>query len=409
VNGNIALRSTVVFLVCVLLSSWGDSSASDGEKNIVFSALLSLSGATGALSSFGESSSAAIDLAVSDVNDYLTANATGFKIAVMEKDTKADPDTALKKAREAAAEGVKIIIGPQSSAEVETLLSWANATQVLLISPSSTAPSLAIEDDNLFRLCTDDVKQAAATAQKFAIDGRKTIIPVWRNDIYGSELLAQVQRVFNKEGEGKPKRTVTTGVSYIPDTTDFTPVAAALNSALVDALKENEAHEIAIYLIAFDETVDIIKQVKDDAVLSSVKWYGSDSNALNPEFTTDGDLAAFALTTQFTAPLYHVDSDKSAAVSSKIEGVIERQPDSFALIVYDAVWVAAMAYLSAGTDADTDTLKAQIPITAEKYRGITGWTILNKAGDREYGSYSFWQVQGVDNQIQWVKVYWYHG
>jgi len=130
---------------------------------------------------------------------------------------------------------------------------------------------------------------------------------------------------------------------------------------------------------------------------------------LNPKFITNGDLAAFALATQFTAPLYHVDSDKSAAVSSAIEGVIERQPDSFALIVYDAVWVAAMAYLSAGTDADMDTLKAQIHVTAEEYRGITGWTILNNAGDREYGSYSFWQVQCIDDQIQWTKVYWYHG
>ncbi len=405
---NVVFMILVVFMVCLLLSC-GDGGGSDGERTITFSALLPISGATGAFTTSGESSSTAIELAVSDVNDYLTENGAGFKITVMEKDTQADPSIAFEKAEESAAEGVKVIIGPLTSAEAEELLPWANENQVLMISPSSTAPSLAIEDDNLFRLCTDDVNQAAATVQKFVIDGIKTVVPVWRNDIYGSELIEQVRSAFHEEEEGEPTRTVTTGVSYAPDTTDFTSVAAALNSALSDALTENEAHETAVYLISFDEAGDIIKKVKDDPVLSSVNWYASDSTALNHEFTTDDDVADFALATHLTAPLYHVDSDESAVVSSAIEEVIGREPDSFTLIAYDAVWVAAMAYLSAGTYADTETLKAQILVTAEEHQGITGWTILNNAGDREYGSYSFWQIQESEGQIQWVKVYWYHG
>ena len=43
--------------------------------------------------------------------------------------------------------------------------------------------------------------------------------------------------------------------------------------------------------------------------------------------------------------------------------------------------------------------------TANLYFGATGWTVLNRAGDRKYGDYDFWALrQDTHGVLQWVNV-----
>ena len=72
-------------------------------------------------------------------------------------DTKLDPTLALEAIKELDRRGVSVIIGPQSSAEVAMIKPYADRRHILVISQGSTASSLAIPGDNIFRFCPDEV------------------------------------------------------------------------------------------------------------------------------------------------------------------------------------------------------------------------------------------------------------
>ena len=72
------------------------------------------------------------------------------------EDSQSDPSVSLEKIKQLAAKGIKIVIGPATSAAVQGIKEYADKNGIILISPSSTAPSLATAGDNLFRFVPDD-------------------------------------------------------------------------------------------------------------------------------------------------------------------------------------------------------------------------------------------------------------
>ena len=73
---------------------------------------------------------------------------------------------------------MRVVIGPVCSAEVETIKAYAEENGILLVSPSSVVPSLAIPDDNVFRFCPDATHQAEAIARLMWEDGVRVVIPL---------------------------------------------------------------------------------------------------------------------------------------------------------------------------------------------------------------------------------------
>jgi hypothetical protein len=54
-----------------------------------------------------------------------------------------------------------------------------------------------------------------AISKLMMADGIRVVIPFWRTDVYGNDLVKQQNIVF------KSQRQVTDGVGYIPNTGDF--------------------------------------------------------------------------------------------------------------------------------------------------------------------------------------------
>ena len=365
---------------------------------VVFGALLPL---TGDLSSLGESSEAALELAVEDVNQYLSSIGSETSVKLIVEDTGTDPAVALEKLKSLAGKGVKLVIGPQSSAEVETVKSYAEENGILLISQSSTAPSLAIPGDNLFRFCPDDTGQAEAMVRLMWVDGIIAVIPIWRGDVWGDDLSEATKGNFEKLGG-----TVIDGVRYAPTPKDFSAELESLNSKVSQAIAQYGADAVGVNLIAFEEVVAIFTQAQNDTVLSSVKWYGSDATALDKELVNNAQAAQFAVRTGFPNPLYgeEEETEKDELVKGQIREKIGRIPDAYAVAAYDALWVATQAYLATGGINDSDALKKALTQTAESYFGATGWTKLNQVGDREFFDYDFWAVTEDNGTFKWERV-----
>jgi branched-chain amino acid transport system substrate-binding protein len=101
---------------------------------------------------------------------------------------------------------------------------YADRHNILVISQSSTASSLSIPGDNIFRMCPDDGREAAAIVALMWHDGIRTVVPLWRDDAGNQGLHDSVQTAFQNLGG-----TVTPGFRYEPTTTDFSAATAGIN------------------------------------------------------------------------------------------------------------------------------------------------------------------------------------
>lgn len=78
---------------------------------------------------------------------------------------------------------------------------------VLVASQSSTAGTLAIPNDKIFRFPSDTL-EAVALVGLLKADGMATIIPFWRNDAGNTGLQVATRALFSSVGTVKP------GVQY---------------------------------------------------------------------------------------------------------------------------------------------------------------------------------------------------
>src|SRR5947207_1074415 len=153
--------------------------ASTANDTIVIGGLFSL---TGDGATLGNASKAALELAVRDINTELDTLRVPWQVQMALADTKLTPSGAVDGIKALQAAGATFVIGPQSSAEAAAILDYANANSIVVISQGSTASSLAIPDDYLFRLAPNDKLEGAAIAALMRNDGIDVMVPIWRDD-----------------------------------------------------------------------------------------------------------------------------------------------------------------------------------------------------------------------------------
>jgi branched-chain amino acid transport system substrate-binding protein len=389
----------------------------EGANTILIGALLPL---TGTLSSFGESAEASLRLAVDDVNNQLAKSGSSSRVGLVIEDTKTDPNVAREKLMDLASKGIRIVIGPATSANVAAVKEYADENGILIVSSSSTAPSLAIPNDNVFRFVPDDTHQAEALAKKMWDEGTRVVIPIWRTDVFGNNLQSLLKEKFEKLG-GK----VVDGIGYDPPVGNFAASLHRINfivweqelrsltQKVNDAVKQYGADKVGVYIVAFDEIVPIMIQANRHEALQSVRWYGSDGSIQHEGLIKNIEAAEFAVKTNFLSPIYGVEaSDSFKELEERIVEEIDRVPRSYAEVIYDEFWVAALTLSNYnGTHKDDiGSLREAFINTTNSYIGVTGRTELDDAGDKEYGSYDFWAIRPLSKDVnnkgsfEWTNV-----
>ena len=390
---------TLLVALAAAGSVCGPSQASPVEREVVIGGLFSL---TGSWSTLGQSARATMEIAVEDVNRYLEGNAAGIRFVPAIEDTRLDPGRALEQARNLQARGAQILIGPQSSGEIEHLRSFVEDAGLLLVSTSSTAAALAIPDDNIFRFTPTDSLESVAITTLMWDDGVRAVVPVWRQDAGNAGLARATHANIVARGG-----TVYEGVSYVPDTVRFEPIVAALSAQVRQAIEHHGAGAVGVYLAAFDEVVPLFARAHADPILGSVRWYGSDGVARSEALLKSPEAVAFAIRTDYPAPLFGLDEgarDIWEPLAKRVRERGGREPDAYALAIHDALWVAARAYVASGAPLDLERLKHAFTTAAASHYGATGWTVLDDAGDRRYGDFDFWGIRTDNGVPRWVRV-----
>ena len=398
--GRGAIQATVVlFLAATAIGSYRATDSQRPVREVLLGGLFPL---TGSWSTQAQAARAAMEIAVDDVNRYLEGNAAGIRFVTAIEDTRLDPEVALAKAQALRQRGVQLLIGPNSSAEVTRLKPFVDANGMLLVSPASTAGTLAIAGDNVFRFTPSDSLEGVAISAMMWEDGARVVVPVWRDDP-GNSGLEKATRARIRSLGG----TVVDGVKYDASTRDFSATVAAVSAQVRRATAMHGASRVAVYLAAFDEAANIFEHANSVPALRAVRWYGSDGVAHSDSLIVHPTAAAFAMRAGFPNPVFGVDEgarDIWEPLAARIRARTNIAPDAFALTIYDAVWVVARGYVASGATLDIDQLKHAFTTAASTHFGATGWTVLNAAGDRKYGDFDFWAVRDVDGKPAWIRV-----
>jgi branched-chain amino acid transport system substrate-binding protein len=374
----------------------GTAPAPQASKDIVVGALVPLTGDRG---SEGRNFDAAITLAVQDTNANLAAGGSPRRVRLLVEDTATDPAVAAEKIRKLQEAGARVVVGPATSAEMTRVKDWADQHGMVLLGYAATSPDLSVPGDNVFRLVPDDTRQGEAMAAYLNRSGIRVIVPVVRNDVWGTGLLAATRARFEKNGGH-----VTRGYLFGPGTGDFAPIVHNLSADVAAAQREYGGTGAGVYAVGFEEVVPLLSSAAGDPVLASVRWFGSDGSAKLAALTDNVSAARVAAKTGFSNPLYSVEEESGGltGVRDRIRAVTGTEPDAYQFAAYDAAAIAARSLLISD-GASYDQLKNSVAFTADYYYGITGWTGFVESGDRAYAVYRFWTVRSDNGTYTWER------
>jgi ABC-type branched-subunit amino acid transport system substrate-binding protein len=394
-------------------SSITSPGGADGQQNFhkefVVGAIIPL---TGSYSSIGKPVKVALEKAEEDVNKYSEKMNSSSRFNLVMANSKSSPEDSLEAIKQLHSIGAKIIVGPATSTAVLGAKEYADTNDIILISYSSTSPLLSIPGDNLLRLVPDDINQGKVIAQRMIDDGIKVVVPMWRGDIYGNELYKSTKYQFEKLG-GKMEE----GINYKPHTGKFATSLHRINfimwnkdlerldSIVSEAIKKYGNKSVGVFIISYDEITPILIQSSMYSSLGNIRWYGSDSIAQNHHITKNIDSALFAIKTNFSNPLYSIDT-KSPKIHELSEMLEKELHDggsiTYPAIAYDSFWISSLSldtnstnssYLVDHKNKSKNSFKDIVFKTAESFdKGISGKIQLNDAGDRIGEDYDFWRI-----------------
>ena len=343
---------------------------------------------TGDLAQYGEEDLTATRLAISDFNEYLAGKGAGWSINLIVEDSQTLPTVALDKLQVLHANNIKIVLGPETSSNLQNMKGYADANGMLLFSCCSTSPLLAISGDTIFRMAPDDSNQGAAIGKIFSDAGIEVMVPVWRADSWGVGLEEAARESFVSRGG-----VVDEGISYNPEVSEFSSEASLLADVVRGYVDEYGADKVGVLYIGFGEVLLFMQSASDYDVLDDVRWFGNDANTKDSSLVEDPIGLQFVTDTRYTTvQVASGKNDLSRHVDESLEADIGRVPSTYASSAYDAAWVVGLA-IERAQSTDVEAVSRAIPVVAAEHTGALGSARLNDYGDLAQTNYDIWDIR----------------
>ena len=322
-----------------------------------------------------------------DFNNYLEEIGASWRMNFVLKDAQGDPVRNIKLMQSLDSEGIKLVLGPLSSAEVRHVKSYADSNDMVLISPTSSSPSLAVAD-SIFRMVPDDTWQSKALSLLFEREGIEAVVPIYRGDVWGDDLYESTRNSFEAIGG-----VMDDGIRYSPDVTVYSTEANLLSSLVDRYVAKYSADKVAVLMIGFHETVHLLDSAASFDNLHDVRWFGSDGSSRNPTLSDDPTASAFLQDVDFVSTLFDTPrNDVYAHMHERFMKFSGRTVGNYHFPIYDSVWVLGKTILE--TDSiDPLTVRDSIVDVASTHTGAIGTINLNEFGDFATPSYGLWSIR----------------
>lgn len=342
-----------------------------------------------------EAHQAALKIAIDDVNNYFKANNLEMQVQADIQDTENSPEGIASAINHFSEKGIQFIASAGVSQNLSDASSSISAFEGVMIHTTSTSTSLSVAD-NIFRIIPDDTRTALEIATKLESDNIADLIILYRDDVWGKELCNELQLIY--EEKGLKVYPVGYEARFIPES-----LIQAIDMA---ETKYNEikqtipSDKIAMVVLSFNEINEILTLADEKDDLTSLKWYGSDGYMMNNHLTENSSLAQIAGKVGLYCPAIAApENDKFKGVQTKAITQLGYTPRTNNLLIYDAVWAAAIA-ISNDISSPEEAIKTAL--SEDLY--IFGTMGINESGDREDCGYDYWYIVKEGESYSWKQV-----
>ena len=326
---------------------------------------------------------------VVEFNKHLEEIGASWTLKMTSEDSATNPVIALEKLTSLNAKGIKMIVGPETSSNIRNMKGYSDSNNMLLVSCCSSAPSLAIPNDSVYRLVPDDSNQGTALSKLIQHEGIEVLVPVWRGDTWGDGLSAATTSSFVQRGG-----TIDEGVRYNPESPEFSASTSLLAEVVQGYVDEYGKDKVGVLFLGFAEILQFTQSASQHEILDDVRWFGPGANTKEHKLIDDPIGLEFSTNVQFTTVQFAASKNPTYdKVQDHLTETLGTEPNTFVHSSYDAVWIIGLSILETQS-TDVTTIKSVISDIAENYSGAIGPTILNEAGDLAQANYEVWGIRG---------------
>ena len=323
------------------------------------------------------------EIIMADINNFASQLGYDVEFEALVDDSTGQAATHLEKIQGFKAMDVNLVIGGRWSSMAMASLSYVNQNDMLLFSPSSTSPLLALPDDNLFRLCPIDTLQAPAMTEMLWSYGIEAVIIMQTADAYGDGVYNILKTDYTDRGGVIIER-----IRYAVESTEFSNYLQTAEDLATDAIETYGKEHVGILLVATSGPVTMVSQAPDFPVIYDLKWFGCDSTSLVQQMIDDATEQADHLKI-FSTNASPGESDKYNDLDVRYRALTGMQPGYYVTTTYDLSWIIASSVLQSQSIDALDNYPI-IDDIANNYWGASGWCRLNEDGDRYGSDYLIW-------------------
>ena len=305
---------------------------------------------SGAVAVYGVECKNGLDLAIEEIN--AAGGINGKNVVLISEDDEGNPDKTVNAYQKLTSkDGAKIIIGSLTSGCTQAITNRAQAQKVVQIAPAATAPAITDAGDYIFRACFIDPFQGRVGGKFSAetLNAKTAAILYDTGNDYSVGLTENFEAAFTQAG-GK----IVAKEAYTTNDKDFNAQLTKIKSANPDV----------VYLPDYYNVVALIaKQLRAQGIEAPI--VGADG--------WDGILgnSSAEVLNGFYSNHYATDSTDPAvqAFVKKFNDKYSKDPNSFAALGYDSVYILKDAIIKAGSD-DATAVKEALKATNGDY--VTG-------------------------------------
>ncbi|HZW58511.1 MAG TPA: ABC transporter substrate-binding protein [Nitrososphaerales archaeon] len=362
---------------------------------------------TSSLAAFGKSFVNGVNLAVQQFNANLSASGSPIRFKTVVADDQGTPAGALQAVQTLhTTDGVNVIIGPLTTAEVLGVRDYADTNHILLLPPASSGTAAAIPNDYILRPGQPgDAFEGSALAQTINHFGMKNVVYIYSSDTSEAGTFNLTQSLLQADG------VKVTGIEVQPLQSDYSSAVSTADLDVGNALSGGgtTANTAVVLGEHGTDAENILSHASTSQNLGKVRWFGIE--ALNDQLLlNDSTVGPFMNKVNLTiTTLYTPGSPQGQAFLSNYQAVYGAPPEPFTNYAYDVAWIALLSIAAAGT-TNGQALLSIVPVVANHYFGSSGTpTYLDKNGDQSIGFFAIDLCVKNATQFQFNQIGLYDG
>lgn len=351
-----------VMMVAAMFAGCGSSNAGSAADDSAKVLKIGMTGPlTGGAAVYGTAVEAGMKIAVDEIN--AAAGDDGLKIEFKSQDDEHDTEKAMNAYNSLKDWGMQIFAGAVTTAPSQALAPEAVADEIFMLTPSASAPDVALAGSNVFQICFTDPNQGAGSAGLMASRemGQKIGVIYDSSDVYSTGIYES----FMAEAEVQGLNIVCI--------TSFTADNKSDLSTQVTQCKDAECDLVFLPFYA-TEAAQVLTYA--NKIGYAPMFFGCDG--MDGILSVEGFDAALAEGLVMMTP-FAADAEDEATQSfvAKYKEMMNGEtPNQFAADGYDVIYALYQACLDAGIDGsetNAEICAAMVEwFTTKSFDGLTG-------------------------------------